>query len=127
MRNVGHHRNMGAWATVCFSKDNPPVTSPPQPEKKHPPISPPKRNPNPEPIKDPLFPPSPGTGPDEEPEPIGDPPDESDRPIRMGIMTTVCPRQWPADYYLYRDRVSFNTYSHHKIWDHHDIPERNSL
>lgn len=127
MRNVGHNENMAAWATVCSSKENPPVTPPLEPEKKHPPIGPPKRDPKPEPIKDPLYPPSPGTDPDEEPEPIGDPPDESDQPIRMGFKTTVCPGQWPAVYSLYRDRVSFTTHRHHKICDPHDTSKRSSL
>lgn len=89
MRDAGQNGNMAEWATVCYSKENAPVTSPPEPEKKHPPIGPPKRDPKPEPIKDPLYPPSPGTDPDEEPEPIGDPPDESDQPIRTGYVDSL--------------------------------------
>ncbi|WP_342347601.1 hypothetical protein [uncultured Nitrospira sp.] len=127
MRMVGHHGNRAAWATVCSSKENPPVTPAPEPEKKHPPIGPPKRDPQPEPIKDPLFPPSPGTGPDEEPAPIGDPPDKSDHPIRMGFMAIACPVEWPADYPPYKDRVLFNTHSHSRIRDPHDSLERISL
>jgi hypothetical protein len=67
------------------SKGHPPVKPPPEPEKKTPPIGPPKRDPQPEPIKDPPVPPLPGKDPAEDPQPIGDPPEQSDQPIRMGV------------------------------------------
>ncbi len=127
MRNVGHNGSMTAWARVCSAKDNPPVTPPPEPEKKHPPIGPPKRDPKPKPIKDPLYPPSPGTDPDEEPAPIGDPPDESNQPIRTGLMSIPCPVEWAADFSPYRDRVSSKAHSHPKISDTHDSRERSFL
>lgn len=67
------------------SKRHPPVKPPPEPEKQQPPIGPPKRDPKPEPITDPPVPPAPGKDPKEDPKPIGDPPDQTDQPIRMRV------------------------------------------
>ncbi len=82
MRRDWSLRELHKGIFQCGSR-HPPVEPPPDPEKKQPPIGPPTRDPKPEPIKDPPVPPMPGKDPKEDPKPIGDPPDQSDQPIRM--------------------------------------------
>lgn len=69
--------------SAIFLTRRPPVEPPPEPERKRPPIHPPERTPKPTPIQDPPVPPPPGKEPEDEPTPIGDPPGETDQPIRV--------------------------------------------
>jgi hypothetical protein len=80
--SAGSSRNRKCLSPFVL-KRRPPVEPPPEPEKKQPPIHPPKRDPQPQPIKDPPVPPLPRKDPQKDPIPIGDPPDQSDRPIRV--------------------------------------------
>lgn len=93
----------------CFqgTTGRPAVKPPPDPERKSPPIGPPKRDPKPEPINDPPLPPSPGNDPHQEPLPIGDPPDKSDQLIRMKLVTTGSDIEWLTDYSMSGVRVFF--------------------
>lgn len=113
----------------CFqgATERSPVKPPPDPERKSPPIGPPKRDPKPEPINDPPMPPSPGTDPNQEPLPIGDPPDKSDQPIRTGLVTIGSCIEWPTDYSISGARVFLMKRNGHKVCIPIESGERSSL
>lgn len=92
--------NLSEADKQSFPGDNKrsPAKPPPEPERKSPPIGPPKRDPKPEPIDDPPMPPSPGNDPNDQPLPIGDPPNTSDPPIRMRGTAAGFPVEWPMNY-----------------------------
>lgn len=124
------------WADTLVEADNdsfqgaterPPVRPPLEPERKSPPVGPPKRGPKPEPINDPPMPPSPGTDPNQEPLPIGDPPDKSDQSIRMGLVTTGSFMKWPMDYSISGAKVFLMKRNGHKVCIPIELGERSSL
>jgi hypothetical protein len=88
LRMLAYFNQDGASVLGLPSLKQPPIEPPTEPERKRPPIRPPNRGPKPEPVKDPPVPPLPGREPKEDPHPIGDPPDQTDQPMRMHRLST---------------------------------------